>query len=702
MRNSDSKRRQESDSAFRSIIATAATALVMLGGSPAGAETSLLDYEIEGTLTAPIVEEDEAAFEQRHGTKRHPTGGIRNLYAEWLVGDGDSLKLEGRSIFDNHDYLLRVRYDKSETGRVDAGYREFRTWYDGHGGYFPLGNAFFTAFSPDMAVDRGEAWIDSTLALPDLPEVRLRYRHWFREGRKPSTVWGPTTQTGGNGARAIVNAANRLDETTDSFAVDVAHRIGETRIGAGFRYDTPDIDNARDASFQPGEPDAERFTTTRDKVNGDNYGAHGFTEHRFLDDRLLVSSSYAYTHGENDIGGSRVFGPSYGSAYDPAFANRQPFDAGFLDLNGATDLERHKGRVDVAGVPHADLRLQLGLRVENMKSQADSSYTDTSVGTFPVRPTFETPFRAKGQSDDTAFGQSLELRYSGIDSLVLYVTGDWEEGNADVEERQHDAVTDALLLDRKTDIDRFAQEYAVGANWYATRLIQLAAKYTYGHVDGDYDNRTDSTPNTGPNRYPAYLRSLDTESQHAFARISWRPLNRLRSGVRYDFRILDYDAEYALLDDLRSGRTVTHAVGAETTWTPIDAVYVHANATYVDSETKTSAADLTGPATGLSPNFDNDYFTSTLASGWSVTENLDLEGRYFFYSADNDENNAAESQPYGAKLQEHGVSLGLAYRARENLTWKAGYGYFESDDDLSGGFNDYRANLVTVGVEATY
>jgi outer membrane receptor for ferrienterochelin and colicin len=285
---------------------------------------------------------------------------------------------------------------------------------------------------------------------------------------------------------------------------------------------------------------------------------------------------------------------------------------------------------------------------------------------------------------------------------VLYANGEWEEQDHDVKERQRDVLTDALLLDRKTDIDRFVQTYSAGANWYPTRTLNMAAKYTYKDVDGDYDNKTDSTDNSGGDRYPAYTRSLDTKSQHAYARVSWRPLARLRSAVRYDFRITDYDTKYAGLSDKRSGRTRTHSVGAETTWTPIETVYLHGNINYVSSETETPASDLIGAANRLVTNFDNDYFTSTLSSGWSVTKKLDLEARYFFYKVDNYKNNSAQSQPYGAKLEEHGVSAGLKYHVRENMTWTAKYAYFHSDDDLSGGFNDYRANVIVIGIEANY
>ena len=173
----------------RALIAGAAMFLFssLLGVivSPAYAETTLIDYEVEGTLRAPIVDDDDAAFQQRHGLKDRPTGGIRDLYMEWLVGDGNSLKLEGRGLVDDHDYLFNLKYENYEKGKIDAGYREFRTRHDGSGGYFPQNGAFFDVFSDEMSTDRGEAWFDSTLALPDLPQIRLRYRYRFRDGRKP-------------------------------------------------------------------------------------------------------------------------------------------------------------------------------------------------------------------------------------------------------------------------------------------------------------------------------------------------------------------------------------------------------------------------------------------------------------------------------------------------------------------------------------
>jgi hypothetical protein len=681
---------------------SAAFAAGVFAAAPANAETTLLDYEIEGTVIAPIVDDNDPAFEQRHGMTEDPSGGIRNLYMEWLVGDGNSLKVEGRGLFDNHDYLINVNYEDPGLGKVDAGYREFRTFYDGSGGFFRPNGAFFDVFSDDMSVDRGEACFDSTLALPDLPEVRLRYKYRFRDGRKPSTAWGPTTQTGGSGTRAITNAANKLDENSSSVAIDISHTIDKTRFGAGFRYENPEIDNKRQLSFNPGEAGAERFATNRDDTDSDFYTAHAFAERSFLEQRLLLSSSYAYTNGDTDLAGSRIFGPTTGAGFDPLFANRQAFDSGFLDLNGDAEIDRHVGRVNVAGKPREDVRLQAAFRVEKNDTDTDSDYTQTDVGTGPAFPTTQTPLSASGEVDELTLAQSLGARYTGIDRVVFYVDGEWEEQDHEVKERQRDVATSAALLDRKTDIDRFVQKYSAGANWYPTRTVNLAAKYTYKNVDGDYDDDRDSTDNTSGDRYPAYTKSLDTESQHAYGRISWKPLAGLRGALRYDFRITDYDAKYDGLKERRSGRTKTHSVGAESTWTPIDTLYFHGNISYVSSETETPTSDLTGAADDLVQDFDNDYFTSTLTSGWSVTEKLDLEGRYFYYRADNYHNNSAESQPYGSDLEEHGVSAGLAYHFRENMTWTAKYAYFHSDDDLSGGHNDYSSNFIVVGVKAHY
>ena len=135
----------------------------------AWAETERIAAEVSLTGTGVIVDDDEDQFRQRHRVPNNGFGGVENLYMEWLHGEDVSIKLEGRGIIDANDYLAKIRIEKPEKGYVSAGYREFRTWYDGTGGFFPQNAAIFSIFDENLELDRGEAWFEAGVRAPDAP-----------------------------------------------------------------------------------------------------------------------------------------------------------------------------------------------------------------------------------------------------------------------------------------------------------------------------------------------------------------------------------------------------------------------------------------------------------------------------------------------------------------------------------------------------
>ena len=104
-------------------------------------------------------------------------------------------KVDGHAIFDNDDYEVIAELSKPNVGYIRAGYTEFRTWYDGNGGVLPA-QCLLAPPIPEMHIDRGDAWAEIGLRLPNWPEITVRYSHQFRDGQKDSTIWGDTTLTG--------------------------------------------------------------------------------------------------------------------------------------------------------------------------------------------------------------------------------------------------------------------------------------------------------------------------------------------------------------------------------------------------------------------------------------------------------------------------------------------------------------------------
>src|SRR5436190_8763546 len=123
----------------------------------------------------------DANFQERHGLPADQAyGGVSDFHYEQDVGKKGLFSIDGRGIFDNHDYSIGLNYQNPDFGYVRAGYKEFRTYYDAAGGYLPNVDRQFHLGDDALFVDRGEVWFEGGLTLPDKPEITFRYSHQFR------------------------------------------------------------------------------------------------------------------------------------------------------------------------------------------------------------------------------------------------------------------------------------------------------------------------------------------------------------------------------------------------------------------------------------------------------------------------------------------------------------------------------------------
>ena len=200
---------------------------------------------IEIGIGGVITDGDRAQFEQEHHRPGDEVfGGIQDLHYEQTIGKDVQLTLDGHAIFDTNDYGIVLELSKPKLGYIRFGYDEFRTWYDGNAGYFRPNGEFFPPPFPEMHIDRGEAWVELGLRVPDWPEITLRYSHEFRDGQKDSTMWGDTTLTGIPGAtRKIAPAFRDIDETRDIFSLEASKTFGNTDVLLGMRYEHTNDDD---------------------------------------------------------------------------------------------------------------------------------------------------------------------------------------------------------------------------------------------------------------------------------------------------------------------------------------------------------------------------------------------------------------------------------------------------------------------------
>jgi len=114
----------------------------------APSEESTTEYNNWITLGvgSTFIDGDKAQFMQRHQMRKGVFGGVEDFHWEELVGKKGIFQIDGRGIFDNHDYSIRLELSDPDKGFLRAGYTEFRTWYDGNAGFFPKNGQWFSLY----------------------------------------------------------------------------------------------------------------------------------------------------------------------------------------------------------------------------------------------------------------------------------------------------------------------------------------------------------------------------------------------------------------------------------------------------------------------------------------------------------------------------------------------------------------------------
>jgi outer membrane protein assembly factor BamA len=96
---------------------------------------------------------------------------------------------------------------------------------------------------------------------------------------------------------------------------------------------------------------------------------------------------------------------------------------------------------------------------------------------------------------------------------------------------------------------------------------------------------------------------------------------------------------------------------------------------------------------------NNNYWTVNFSSDFVVDNKTDLNVAYFYYRADDYQDNSNAGLAVGTGAYEHGVSATLTRRITRNLKASLKYGYYNYEDAASGGFNNFEAHLIFASLQ---
>jgi hypothetical protein len=639
-----------------------------------------------------IISGNRARFQRQQQDTFGPFGGIADLHVEGNVSKGTTFTVDGHSIFDQHDYLLNLGIQKEKLGYLKFSASEFRTWYDGDGGYYaPAGINY--SLSPDaLTLDRQNISLEGGLTLEKLPKITFKYTHAARDGEKDSTSWGMAHPVPGV-TEGLSPSLYQINEHSDTFQLDATHHIKKTDVGAGLSYTRGELDDALDITKFPDEV-FQQHVTSRQGTTYDMFNAHAFTE-TWFNKNLMLSSGFAFSDLDNTFFGSRIYGSDFNVGFVPTPLQT---DFGYFNLNGDSRLNDYVVDLNLMYKPSAHLRIIPSVRVQYDEMDAASSGMETLLADSPQ------PFSANSNERETDVRERLDVVYNGFTNWVLYARAEISEGQGDIYENGglvpmvvssafSSSLVGRLPVQLESDDSRLLQKYTAGARWYPKTWLILDAGGYYKDNRYDYSYAQDSTPNNGPTRYPGYLVMQDFQTSDGNLRLTLHPWSSFSLISRYEFQYSTIDTRpdpLSGLSEVQASTMTSHILAEDITWTPWSRLYLQAGFNYVLSETKTPASGITQAIL----NAQNNYWMLNFSSGLVVDDKTDLKLSYFYYLADDYQNIAPAGMPYGAGGEEHGVTATLTRRIRQNIRLSLKYGFFHYHDVAFGGNQDFDAHLV--------
>lgn len=649
---------------------------------------------------------DQDQAQQNQRWRNGGFGGIEDLHLQGNVNTNVDYTVDGNSIYDQNDYDLKLRLEYPQKWYFQFKMDNYRSWSDNIGGFYQPSGDLYLAPNEALALDRGDFSIEAGVTPAKLPALTFKYTRSYRGGDKDSTIWGPVHPDPVNSPASVQGLAPSfydLDEVVDAFDLDAKKNIKGTDLDAGAHLEHGVLNDALDETYYPGEPIGSDVTQ-QEKDDYDMFSAHASSE-TWIKDKLMLSAGGMFANLDDSFDGSRIYGSGFDSAYSPGPNN----GVGYYDLTGNSHLAEYVMDLDLLAIPVKTFTIVPSLRAEKETTSADSSGTGTDSSLYDSSTG---PFNGQSSQDQIDVTEALDLRYTGITNWVFSSRGEWNEGQGNVNETGGIGPTNGFLylmgtptteyyaVNNRTDDRRLFQKYSVNARWYPLfRLIFDAGGY-YENDRYNYSFPLDSTPNNagqGNDLYPGFLAMQRFQTYDGNLRVTWRPFSTVSLVSRYEYQLSTIDTEPdpdSGLPEVQASTMTSHILAQDVSWMPWSRLDLQAGFNYVLSTTKTPASESTQEIL----NSENNYWTLNFMSSFVVSDKTTFDVDYFYYQADDYENNSTVAPnggvPYGAGSREHAVTGTLTRQMNPHWRVSLKYGYYNYNDALTGGGSNFQAQLV--------
>ena len=618
-------------------------------------------------------------------------GGISDLHVQGNVFTNTTLTLDGRGLYDQHDYDINLRLEHPQKWFLQFHADNARTWSDDIGAFFPpTGTQYYGLKGNNpLALDRGEYSFLGGLTLDNLPSITFQYTHSYRNGNEDSTSWAPVhpNPSSSSAVQGLAASLYNFDETVDAFDLNAKKNLWHTDLGLGLHLEHGDLNDGLCSTFFPDTSSA--YDVNGNQKNTYNLFSASATGEKWIQQHVFVSAGGMVANLDNNFSGSQILGDPYG----------------YNNLVGNSHLQEYALDLNLLTIPINTLDIIPSIRANKESWSADS----TGVGTLSSLPT--EPFNSQSSRDVIDVCEALDLRYTGFTNWVLSAGGQWDESSGNLNQFGGLSQVDGIGVPgvtNYTDDTSLLQKYSVGANWYPLSRLALDFGGYYKNDRYNYSASTDSTPDG--DTYPGYFTIQSLETFDGNCRATLHLLRNLSLISRYEYQVSTIDTTPDPTFGLsmqQTSRMHSHIIGQNISWVPWSRLSLEAGFSYVLSTTATPASQdtaavasqATPPTAAAVLNADNNYWTLNFSPRLVLDDKTDLNLDYFYYQADDYVNNSPGGVPLGAGSREHAVTATLTRRINPHLRASLKYGYYDYEDALTGGNSNFKGQLIMASLQ---
>ncbi len=632
---------------------------------------------------------DAEKFRAHHWMKDGFMGGINQLSANHLFANGVTLQAQGHALVDQNDLGSSLSLTKEGLGFFKADYSEFRKYYDGTGGMYH----YFTTLQAndtdkDLALNIGRVAVETGLTLSGWPGLSFLYERKFKNGAKSRLTWtgvkeGPTT-------RNIGPSWQEIDEVVDSFAIQASHSLAGFDLKGEQRWEFARTETLReernrattgvaaDQKIRRQEQDPEanlRMTTLQAQRN-------------FLEDRVLFSSAYRFSHMDNREFETIIESDVNGTPTN--FSNPKQI----RDARADNDYDAHTWVSSFMTLPWKWLSVGLRLKAEAIKRESNSSYpadaSPNSTGGSTPNGVIDQNVVSLNENSAVRTGEGLTFRFTGIPRTALYTEFELEQARVLLHEDRKDLLgpNAGETFNRFTvaDVDRF--HIAMGGQSAPCSHATLTSQVSFRRNNNDYDDQRE-TDSTGTTARSAFFDGQRTDTAEWSTRVTFKPALWLQPSIRYQLRDDKFATRVENEPIVKTGM-LSHIVTADLAWQPAQDLM-----TTLSFSRQMAATYTPGrySATNI-PTFNANVNTGLVSADYAFTPKWSWSGTLQYSWADNFNDFSEVGLPFGVRMEQLDLTAKLNWSVAPDTSVSVEYGFYHYLPDSNADTGDYDAHMI--------